>query len=54
MSIKSIKNKGIFLVGGYDKTNNNDKIYVYRSDNYDLIQTIENAHDRIIYGFIEK
>ena len=49
-SIKSINNKGIFLVWGYDRTNNSENIYVYRSDN----QTIENTHDnnRII-GFLE-
>ena len=50
-SIKSIKNKGIVLVGGY--YNNIYYIYVYRSDNYELIQTIYNAHGGVISGFVE-
>ena len=49
LSIKSIKNKGIFLVGVYE----NGNMYVYRSDNYELIQTIENANRFRIRGFIE-
>jgi len=54
-SIKSIQNKGIFLIGGeiYDEYKSDYNIYVYRSDNYDLIQTINNAHDNYITGFIE-
>ena len=28
-------------------------IYVYRSDNYELIQTIYNAHNSMITGFVE-
>ena len=34
---------------------NNDyiNIYVYRIDNYELIQTIYNAHDGIIKGFAD-
>ena len=55
-SVKSIQNKGIFLVGGMGYNNNNDNInniYVYRSDNYELIQTIENAHNNRIMGFAE-
>ncbi len=51
--IKSIKNKGLLLVEGYDKTKYNENIYVYRSDNYELIQTIENADDVDINGFAE-
>ena len=38
-SIKSIDNKGIIIIGGYSN------IYVIRSDNYELIQTIYNAHE---------
>ena len=47
--IKLIKNKGIFLVGG-------KKIYdirIYKSDNYEYIDTIKNAHDDNIFGFVE-
>ena len=46
--IKSIEEKGIFLVGG----NSND-ITIYRNDNYECIQTIKNSHDNYIYGFIK-
>ena len=48
IGIKSIENKGIFLIGG-----NSKDIKIYRGDNYELIQTIKNAHDENIYGFIE-
>ena len=44
----SVKNKGIFLVGGKCKD-----INIYRSDNYECIQTIQNAHNDNILGFIE-
>ena len=37
-SIKLIDNKWIIFVGWYKN------IYVYRSNNYELIQTIENTH----------
>ena len=37
-SIKLIDNKWIIFFGGYKN------IYVYRSNNYELIQTIENTH----------
>ena len=49
LSIKSIKNKGLLLVGEYE----NGNMYVYRSDNYELIQNIENANRSRIRGFIE-
>ena len=54
-SIKLIKNKGLLLVGAYIPEGINDytKIYVYRSDNYELIQTIQNQHIWHIYGFLE-
>ena len=43
------------MIGGaiYKKNKYNYNIYVYRIDNYDLIQTINNAHDKYITGFIE-
>ena len=47
-SISSIKDKGIFIVGGFSKD-----IKIYRNDNYECIQTIQNAHDDDINGFIE-
>ena len=43
-----IENKGIFLVGG--KSND---IRIYRNDNYECIQTIKDAHNNEIDGFIE-
>ena len=54
-SIKLIKNKGLLLVGAHNPNNNNAYInmYVYRSDNYELIQTIQNQHIWHIYGFLE-
>ena len=47
-SISLIDDKGIFLVGGRSKD-----IIIYRNDNYESIQTIQNAHDDNIKGFIE-
>ena len=38
--LKSIENKGILFIGGVS----ND-IKIYRNDNYECIQTIENAHE---------
>ncbi len=46
--ITLIENKGIFIVGGKSKD-----IRIYRNDNYECIQTIQNAHDDNILGFIE-
>ena len=46
--IKLIKNKGIFLIGGLSKD-----IRVCRSDNYQCIRIIKNAHDHFIFGFVE-
>ena len=46
--ITLIEDKGIFIVGGVS----ND-IRIYRNDNYECIQTIQNAHDDEIKGFIE-
>ena len=47
-SLKSFQNKGIFLLGGKWGS-----IYVYRIDNFELIQTIKNAHNSYIIGFFE-
>ena len=46
-SIKYIKNKGIILIGNKDGI-----IYFYRSDNYELIQIIQNENSNI-RGFIQ-
>ena len=43
-----IENKGIFLIGGKSKD-----IRIYRKDNYECIQTIKDAHNDEINGFIE-
>ena len=43
-----IESKGIILIGGISKD-----IKVYRSDNFECIQTIEDAHEFSINGFIE-
>ena len=43
-----IEDKGIFLVGGVSKD-----IRIYRNDNYECIQTIKDAHNENINGFIE-
>ena len=46
--IKLIENKGIFLINGKSKD-----IIIYRYDNYECIQIIQNAHDGYINGFVE-
>ena len=46
--ITLIEDKGIFIIGGVSKD-----IRIYRNDNYECIQTIQNAHDDNIRGFIE-
>ena len=43
-----IKKKNIFLVGGESKD-----IRIYRNDNYECIQKIQNAHEDNINGFFE-
>ena len=48
MGIRLIEDKGIFLIGG--KSND---IRIYRNDNYECIQIIQNAHDDYIFGFVE-
>ena len=42
-----IKNKNIFLVGGY----NSFDIKVYNSENYELINILKDAHNKGIFGF---
>ena len=46
--IISIKEKGIFLYGGWSKN-----IKIYRNDNYECLSTIENAHREYIVGFCQ-
>ena len=46
--ISFIKKKGIIITGGKSKN-----IIIYRSDNYECIQKINNAHNDSINGFIE-
>ena len=46
--IRLIEDKGIFLIGGESKD-----IRIYRNDNYECIQIIQNAHDKDILGFVE-
>ncbi len=41
-----IREKKIFLIGGYD-----NQIRIYRSDIFELIETINNARDDWIYEF---
>ena len=48
LGIRLIENKGIFLIGGKSKD-----IRIYRNDNYECIQIIQNAHDDDINGFDE-
>ena len=43
-----IEKKGIFLIGGWSKD-----ILIYRKDNFECIQTIQNAHEKSINGFIQ-
>ena len=46
--INIIEKKGIVLVGGMSKD-----IKIYNKDNFELIKTIENAHEKYINGFVE-
>ena len=45
--IKSFEDKGVFLIGS------GKNIYIYRSDNYDCIGKIKNAHEKNICGFVQ-
>ena len=46
--IKTIENKGIFIVGG-----NSKDIMIFRCDNYECLNIIKDAHIDSIKGFIE-
>ena len=48
LGIKTIYDKGVFLVGGYSKD-----LLIFRSDNYEIIQTVKNAHKQYIEGITE-
>ena len=39
--MKKLINNYFYLIKGYDKTKYNNNIYVYKSDNYELIKIIE-------------
>ena len=47
LGMSSIKKIGVFLAGG-----TNNYIKIYKNDNYELIQTIKDAHNDYINGFI--
>ena len=48
LGICVIENKDIFLVGGVSKD-----IRIYRNDNFELIQSIKNAHEQYIVGITQ-
>ncbi len=48
LGICVIENKGVFLIGGESK-----EIKIYRSDNYECIKIIKDAHYDFINGFIQ-
>ena len=50
--IHSVKNKNIFLTGGLTE-NGNTNIKIFKFENYECIQTINNAHKFLINNFIE-
>ena len=43
-----IRNKKIFLIGGWSKD-----IKIYKNDNFECIENIENAHEKSINGFVQ-
>ena len=51
-SIKSFKNKKIFLVGGHDQMIE-ENIYIYIKDDYEFINVYKLAYHGMITGFIE-
>ena len=51
-AIYSIKNKNIFLTGGLTEDGNSN-IKIFTFENYECIQTINNAHKFLINNFIE-
>lgn len=48
LGIRTIYNKGIFLVGGYQKD-----LLIFRCDNYEMMHRVKNAHDQYIEGITE-
>jgi len=48
LGICVIENKEIFLVGGVSKD-----IRIYRTDNFEFVQTIKNAHEQYIVGITQ-
>ena len=46
--INFIKNKGLLLVGGDSKD-----IIIYRNDDYEIFQIIQDAHENSILGFVQ-
>ena len=48
LCIRTIYERGIFLVGGYSKD-----LLIFRSDNYELLQKYENAHEQYIEGITQ-
>ena len=48
LGIRFIEDKGIFLIGG-----ESEDIRIYRNDNYECIQIIQNSHEDEINGFVE-
>ena len=48
LRIRLIENKGIFFIGG-----ESEDIRIYRNDNYECIQIIQNSHEDEINGFVE-
>ena len=48
LGIRTLYDKGVFLVGGYEKD-----LLIFRCDNYELIQKVKNAHKRYIEGITE-
>ena len=48
LGIRTIYEKGVFFVGGYGKD-----LLIFRCDNYQMVQRIENAHYKYIEGITE-
>ena len=48
LGIRTIYDKGVFLVGGYSRN-----LLIFRSDNYEMIHVVNNAHAQYIEGITE-
>jgi len=48
LGIRTIYDKGVFFVGGYRRD-----LLIFRCDNYEMIQKVNNAHDEYIEGITE-